>query len=153
MNYPLVIDRVTSASKLVSDLRMMPERTTKEDLSHINAALTMALDLIRSMANSSLPGCTCKRYENDDRTWVEPDPNCQHHKWIEEQKKQIQAKYDESKKRLSDEVRIKLICAAFSSLTLDAQPSNYGVITAAASMAMKLADETLSRIVEGNEKR
>jgi len=93
-------------------LARVPDRATGDDI--YNAAETIrdcAVDIER-LTRKSPPGCTCRLIEDDDRSYVVPDPTCRDHSWQLKEVKRIQDACAQRVAALEDSRLWRLIEAA-----------------------------------------
>lgn len=104
--------RYADLSKQLDKLRDMPERVTREDITKAASALLDASHDIDQLVNTQLKGCTCRRMEDDGRTWVVYDPQCQHHRHLQEQARDNEKRFKEAEAKLEDKLRVSLFHSA-----------------------------------------
>lgn len=128
----------------IEKLRDMPERTTRAELDAWSAALVRAARYLDELTRTRLHGCTCRYHEDDDRSWVTPDPACPHHKHQIEEQAALAKHYAKQQKKLTDEVRLRLVAAAITGLA--GRPSVSSVDGLAAE-ALQVADAVIAKIL------
>ncbi len=103
-------------SKELDKLAGMPERATKQDLIKAAGALLDASNDIDRLVNAQPNGCTCKKMEDDGRTWVVYDEQCQHHRWMLLEVGRIKEAYKELEKKLEKGLHTEFFIAAIQGL-------------------------------------
>jgi hypothetical protein len=99
-------------SKQLMKLCSIPERTTGEDLRRAATALRQASRDLDELMHTQPKGCSCTRHEDDGRSWVTYDNECQHHRHMREETQRMSDHYVQLEAKLKDELRLRLLPSA-----------------------------------------
>lgn len=139
----------TCASDLVklSDqllkLSGMPDRATRHDFEAAATLVSRAAKDLEDLLKVQLPGCICRRIQDDYYNYLEYAEACQHHGGLFHQHAATRAHYEKLENALKDEVRMRFITAALTGTASD-QSTNKHIV----QNALDLADEALRRLVD-----
>ena len=100
-------------------LAEVPDRLTKGDVLDFITLLEDAARDLEQLTRGPLPGCTCRRIEDDDRSYVIPDEKCHHHRHQVAQEKEIRQRYAEAAEKLKREHRVPLVAAALQGIVIE----------------------------------
>ena len=133
-------------SKQLMKLCSMPERTTSEDLRRAATDLHQASKDIDELMNTQPRGCSCRRHEDDGRSWVTYDEQCQHHRHMLAEIKRIEAHYKAAEKKLEDQLRTRLLGSALFLAKTLVKPNEEATPEVLADRAMEIADAAIARL-------
>ncbi len=134
-------------SKTLMKLCSMPERTTSEDLRRAATDLHQASRDIDDLMNTQPKGCSCRRHEDDGRSWVTYDEQCQHHHWMLSEIKRIEAHYKTLEKKLETGIRNEFYMSALQGL-LAGRGADAPSAKVIADRAMEIAEAAVARLRE-----
>jgi hypothetical protein len=125
----------------LGQLGKMPDRVTDKDLRDAsNLMLYAAMDL-DELLKAQLPGCVCRRVQDDYLDYLDYAESCRHHRHLCHLRDHLKAEYAKMEKALKDEVRMSLVRAALSGAALSD-------VNIAVERALMIADETLRQIAK-----
>lgn len=130
-------------ARAIEKLRDMPERTTRDELLAWASALRRASQHLEQLTRTRPHGCTCRYHEDDDRSWVTPDPQCPHHKHQIEERAALAKHYAKQHTKLTNEIRLRLVTAAITGLASKASVLSPDGI---ATEALQVADAVIAKI-------
>jgi hypothetical protein len=137
----------TDQSVKLMKLCSVPDRTTSEDLRQASTSLHQASSDIKELMDAQPRGCTCRRHEDDGRSWVTYDEKCQHHRWMLSEIKRVEAHYKALEAKLEDKLRVSLFHAAIQGL-LAGKGSDAPSAKVCADRAMEIAVAAVARLRE-----
>lgn len=131
-------------ARSLDKLAEMPERTTREDLRRTASALLDASNDVKQLMNAQPKGCTCRHMEDDGRSWVVYDRQCQHHRHLQERIDDAEKRYKEAEKKLEQGLRTEFYIAAIQGLLASrTDPPTAKVL---ADRAMEIAEAAVARL-------
>jgi hypothetical protein len=139
------------SAKLVENLTKMPDRTTEKDFRRIVDLLKGAAEDVEALLRADLPGCSCRRIDHDDYSYLDYSESCQHHARLFAREKAHKAHYEAAEKKLKDEVRMRLVASALSGTAgdLSSGVAAHGQIEVIVENAIQIADRTIQAITTG----
>lgn len=130
--------------QLFAKLSPMPERLTEKDLQRAIYLMSRAAEDLGALLDARLPGCTCRRIEDDNYSRLIYEKTCTHHSSLYHQEKTLEERYAKAEKTLKDEARMKLITAAISGAAFQV-PQDAGLFS---RNALEIADDVIRRLLE-----
>jgi hypothetical protein len=104
---------------------------------------------MRKLMAGELTGCTCKLVERDDYSYVEYDEKCVHHRSLWSQTDAIKKHYEEAHKRLTNELRIKLVSEIIGSVVAASFHAQKPMATCLmAGAAIEIADAVIAELAK-----
>lgn len=108
--------KLTARARELESLVSMPHRVLSKDVEGASAALNEAADGMRQLMAGELPGCTCRRIDKDDYSYLNYDEKCRDHGNLWAQTTALKKRYEELHAKLTDELRIRIVSEVISSL-------------------------------------
>jgi hypothetical protein len=130
-------------AQLVKDLTKMPDRATEKDFRQAADLMTGAANDIDELIKSKPAGCICRRIEDDNYSYLDYAEGCLHHHELRRIREELKMSYAKMECALKDEVRMRLIVAALSSIG----PDGFRDYNKSAHHVLDCADEVLRLIV------
>jgi hypothetical protein len=134
-------------SKQLMKLCSMPERTTSEDLRRAATDLHQASRDLDDLMNTQPKGCSCRRHEDDGRSWVTYDEQCQHHRHMLSEIKRVEAHYKDLESKLENKLRVSFFQSALQGL-LAGRGQDAPSAKVIADRAMEIAEAAVARLRE-----
>lgn len=137
-------------AQLVKDLTRMPDRATEKDFRQAADLMTGAADDITELVKARLPGCICRRIENDNYSYLDYDEACAHHRELHLIRESLKAEYAKMERALKNEARMKLVTAALSGAAVlqDSRDKTTAAVGTLVEGAIAIADEAIRRITQ-----
>ena len=132
--------------QLFAKLSQMPERLTEKDLQRAIYLMSRAAEDLGRLMDARLPGCVCRRIEDENYSRLVYEKTCTHHSSLFHQEKALEEGYAKAEKALKDEARMKLVAAALSGAAGLCETTNDLDDEDLAKRAISIADETIRRI-------
>ena len=124
-------------------LAKMPDRVTSTDIQLAADLANKAASDLDELVRATPTGCTCRRIENDNYSYLDYAEGCLHHRQYYLLREQLKADYAKMEKVLKNKARMKLVAAALSGSATSAADLNHYV-----KQAVAIADETIRCITE-----
>ncbi len=128
-------------AKQIAVLSQLPERLTTRDLQDLADMANNAADTIDEMLRAALPGCTCRRIQENGYDYLDYAEGCRHHEQYRSMREQLKASYAKSERALKDAARLPLVATALSGSALTNRDPDDLV-----KNAIAIADEAVERI-------
>lgn len=113
-------NKLRAQSRALAPLVSMPSRVTSDDIETARAALQTASEGMEQLMSGELSGCTCRRFDDGDRTYVDYDNKCTHHRSLLMQRDASKKNYDDAHKKLTDDLRVKLVTGMMPAVLAEA---------------------------------
>lgn len=136
----------TFAEKM-SSLAKMPDRVNADDVKLAAELTTKAAERIDELLHAELPGCICRRIDNDN--YLSYAESCVHHASLFALERDLKRGYAKMAMVLKEEVRLKLIAAALSGTASSysmSPPPGPPVV----ERAIAIADATIRQLTEAS---
>lgn len=132
---------------LIRDLTRMPDRATEKDFQQAADLMARAADDITELIKAQLPGCICRRIQDDGYDYLDYAGNCRHHRDLYLHRESLKADYAKIERALKNETRMKLVAAALSGTA--GRPSDPDLDDDdLVKRAIAIADEAIRRITQ-----
>lgn len=129
-------DRMTPLAK-------MPDRVTLADLQLAADLSRKAADSLDELLKGTLPGCICRRIENDNYSYLDYAEACQHHGQLHALRERLKTDYAQAEKALKNEARLKIVGAALAGIATRAETLD---VETCARKAVEVADAVIRQI-------
>lgn len=136
-------------AQLIKDLTHVPDRATEKDFRQVTDLLTSAADDLDELLRAELPGCACRRIQDDNYAYLVYAEDCRHHRGLYLQEKNLKARYEKAESVLKNEVRLRFITATLTgaAVTGDGRIEHASIV----KRAIAIADEAVLQIAEGSK--
>jgi hypothetical protein len=134
-------------ARLVSDLAKMPDRATAKDFREVADLMSGAASDIDELLQANLPGCACRRIENDNYSYLHYAESCRHHGRLYLLEEDLKARYEKAEHALKNEVRLRFVTAALSGAAVSTDV-RCGWDTSIVNRAIAIADEAVRQFAE-----
>ena len=131
-------------AKRIEDLGKMPDRAVELDFRQAAEMMRGAATDLDDLVKADLPGCLCRRIENDNYSYLDYSLECRHHHQLHYLSEKLKADYTKMEKTLKNEARMKLVASALTGTACMA-PQDLPSFT---NNAIAIADETIARLTE-----
>lgn len=129
----------------LGQLGKMPDRVTDKDLRDASNLMLYASMDLDELLKAQLPGCVCRRIQDDNYDYLDYDESCRHHRQLCHLREHLKAEYAKMEKALKDEARMSVVRAALSGT---ATLSGMDDLQSYVERAIQIADEVVRQIVE-----
>lgn len=139
----------------MAPLAKVPDRATSADFQLAAELATKAADSLDELLKAQPPGCTCRRIENDNYSYLDCAESCIHHRQYHLLSEALKAEYTKMEKELKNAARLKFVAAALTgiaaSLNTGNAPESWTDMTeptanSIVARAIELADEVVRQI-------
>lgn len=138
---------LAEVDKLIS-LKKMTDRVTVDDLNRWAELMQLAAGDLRELVEANLPGCICRRIENDNYSYLDYAESCRHHGSLFHMQAELKKRYELAEKKLKDEVRMSIVREALSgTVDMPTTLTVQGLVT----RAIEIADEAIRQLTGGTK--
>lgn len=127
----------------MTTLAKVPDRTTGADLQRAADLTRKAADSLDELLKGSLPGCICRRIENDNYSYLDYAEACQHHSQLHTLRERLKADYEKAEKALKNETRLQIVGATLAGIATRIETPD---VETCAKRAVEVADAVIRQI-------
>ncbi len=134
-----------NCADLVGRLTEIPDRATQKDFHQAANLMAGAANDLEELVKGSLPGCICRRIQDENYDYLNYAEGCRHHGQLYVMREGLKANYAKMESALKNEVRMKLVAAALAG-TAGLSSGDDRDEDHLAKRAIAIADEAICRI-------